>query len=426
MISIHAPLAGCDHRSAGQGGHGGHFSPRTPCGVRRGVSIVAVVGRAFQSTHPLRGATLCPCAFTCLLLHFNPRAPCGVRRKEFQDYSKRFHDISIHAPLAGCDPIKLAPADTTSGFQSTHPLRGATSWELWDRLSAAISIHAPLAGRDAAAVLNRRIYPYFNPRAPCGARPLTASVRRAIWNFNPRAPCGARPNHVSGLTLTMLFQSTRPLRGATTRRRRHDRTPPFQSTRPLRGATSRGSCTTSSRRISIHAPLAGRDALRPQPRAGAPQFQSTRPLRGATRPPQKAASAQDYFNPRAPCGARRQMKQCISRCCAISIHAPLAGRDDESQDDAVQAPAISIHAPLAGRDAISVQTSSLPSTFQSTRPLRGATKASFQISRLRSYFNPRAPCGVRRDKGGAKWIRHDFNPRAPCGVRPASSSSCVG
>ena len=108
MISIHAPLAGCDHRSAGQGGHGGHFSPRTPCGVRRGVSIVAVVGRAFQSTHPLRGATLCPCAFTCLLLHFNPRAPCGVRRKEFQDYSKRFHDISIHAPLAGRDPITSA------------------------------------------------------------------------------------------------------------------------------------------------------------------------------------------------------------------------------------------------------------------------------------------------------------------------------
>ena len=260
MISIHAPLAGCDHRSAGQGGHGGHFSPRTPCGVRRGVSIVAVVGRAFQSTHPLRGATLCPCAFTCLLLHFNPRAPCGVRRKEFQDYSKRFHDISIHAPLAGCDPIKLAPADTTSGFQSTHPLRGATSWELWDRLSAAISIHAPLAGRDAAAVLNRRIYPYFNPRAPCGARPLTASVRRAIWNFNPRAPCGARPNHVSGLTLTMLFQSTRPLRGAT--RCGRNRVPErrnFNPRAPCGARPAHRKKRPQHRTISIHAPLAGRD-----------------------------------------------------------------------------------------------------------------------------------------------------------------------
>ena len=328
MISIHAPLAGCDHRSAGQGGHGGHFSPRTPCGVRRGVSIVAVVGRAFQSTHPLRGATLCPCAFTCLLLHFNPRAPCGVRRKEFQDYSKRFHDISIHAPLAGCDPIKLAPADTTSGFQSTHPLRGATSWELWDRLSAAISIHAPLAGRDAAAVLNRRIYPYFNPRAPCGARPLTASVRRAIWNFNPRAPCGARPNHVSGLTLTMLFQSTRPLRGATTRRRRHDRTPPFQSTRPLRGATAVGDagCVHSrdfnprapcgvrrcgivlrepEEQISIHAPLAGCD-LRPLlPALGSANFNPRAPC-GVRRGGGGDAGSLIHFNPRAPCGVRQR------------------------------------------------------------------------------------------------------------------------
>ena len=126
------------------------FNPRTPCGVRRGVSIVAVVGRAFQSTHPLRGATLCPCAFTCLLLHFNPRAPCGVRRKEFQDYSKRFHDISIHAPLAGRDALRPQPRAGAPQFQSTRPLRGATNVPRKQVLHDKISIHAPLAGRDKA------------------------------------------------------------------------------------------------------------------------------------------------------------------------------------------------------------------------------------------------------------------------------------
>ena len=36
---------------------------------------------------------------------------------------------------------------------------------------------------------------YFNPRAPCGARP-NASIFffSAVTNFNPRAPCGARPD----------------------------------------------------------------------------------------------------------------------------------------------------------------------------------------------------------------------------------------
>ena len=126
-------------------------------------------------------------------------------------------------------------------------------------------------------------------------------------HFNPRAPCGARPNHVSGLTLTMLFQSTRPLRGATgagrcmvgngghfnprapcgARRRDgggmtghphfNPRAPcgarllavvvplhrvEFQSTRPLRGATNVPRKQVLHDKISIHAPLAGRDKAR--------------------------------------------------------------------------------------------------------------------------------------------------------------------
>ena len=58
-ISIHAPLAGCDHGRIRDPGAACHFNPRTPCGVRRLNICAAVCLLTFQSTHPLRGATCC-------------------------------------------------------------------------------------------------------------------------------------------------------------------------------------------------------------------------------------------------------------------------------------------------------------------------------------------------------------------------------
>ena len=58
--------------------------------------------------------------------------------------------ISIHAPHAGCDIP--ARGEVVSGmlFQSTHPMRGATTVkEVMTLSEAAISIHAPHAGCDA-------------------------------------------------------------------------------------------------------------------------------------------------------------------------------------------------------------------------------------------------------------------------------------
>ena len=79
-ISIHAPLAGCDDLRAEHIRRYRYFNPRTPCGVRR----------------------FCACLD-------------GVEEK-----------ISIHAPLAGCDSATVTAWDSTTVFQSTHPLRGAT------------------------------------------------------------------------------------------------------------------------------------------------------------------------------------------------------------------------------------------------------------------------------------------------------------
>ena len=239
------------------------FNPRAPCGARRYKKSSSSYCRIFQSTRPLRGATsfiLWRCTSVTL----------------FQ--STR--------PLRGATPAPYIRAFTPLIFQSTRPLRGATDVDLRVELAIGISIHAPLAGRDGdlTADLTRAVED-FNPRAPCGARrnrfqvcppetpfqstrPLRGATLkpneylRTTSNFNPRAPCGARlpassiPHALNGhfnprapcgarLPAPLMwgsseeFQSTRPLRGATGRRRiiRIQR-PKFQSTRPLRGATS--------------------------------------------------------------------------------------------------------------------------------------------------------------------------------------------
>ena len=85
-----------------------HFNPRTPCGVRP-------QHRSFpRSAHP----------------NFNPRTPCGVR---LTLGSGKFHIV---------------------GFQSTHPVRGATPCQFVPALASA----------------------HFNPRTPCGVRLQTCTT----------------------------------------------------------------------------------------------------------------------------------------------------------------------------------------------------------------------------------------------------------
>ena len=104
--------------------------------------------------------------------NFNPRAPCGAR------LTSRMYTLSA------------------ASFQSTRPMRGATLIpELAIRPMATISIHAPHAGRDHPPILKPYQEMYFNPRAPCGARPIAGSISNSTWKF----------------------QSTRPMRGATLR-----------------------------------------------------------------------------------------------------------------------------------------------------------------------------------------------------------------
>ena len=124
-----------------------------------------------------------------------------------------------------------------------------------------VSIHAPRAGRDRGVMPCSLTSSSFNPRAPCGARPLTRALgpsRTAVSIHAPRAGRDA----TQALAWAMVTV------------------------------------------VSIHAPRAGRDFYIHKIVSQGRQFQSTRPVRGATIKLAHSHFLHKCFNPRAPCGAR--------------------------------------------------------------------------------------------------------------------------
>ena len=165
------------------------------------------------------------------------------------------------APCGARRHYASEPPTGLFGFQPTRPLRGATARSMTPRNNT----------RD------------FNPRAPCGARHYRTAPTYNKQDFNPRAPCGARPGSSGAGAASEGISTHAPLAG-------RDGPQPtkitgfsiFQPTRPLRGATVRKMQARGKDGISTHAPLAGRD------------FDKVVRVFCAL-----------YFNPRAPCGARR-------------------------------------------------------------------------------------------------------------------------
>ena len=144
----------------------------------------------FQSTLPLRGATVSSSFSLSTLTYFNPHSPCGERRarsatccevRNFNPHSpcgERLgrhgaavaeHDFNPHSPCGErhdtiCVHVMLHQ------FQSTLPLRGATQRPDRHQRKSPISIHTPLAGSDHAEVSFVVDDAYFNPHSPCGER----------------------------------------------------------------------------------------------------------------------------------------------------------------------------------------------------------------------------------------------------------------
>ena len=122
--------------------------------------------------------------------------------------------ISIHAPLAGCDP---------PGFPG--------------QAVGEISIHAPLAGCDGSLPFPLPSAPDFNPRTPCGVRLRRATTFTSTQEFQSTHPLRGATGFYNRVPAPRRFQSTHPLRGATRNTSAQAVNFAFQSTHPLRGAT---------------------------------------------------------------------------------------------------------------------------------------------------------------------------------------------
>ena len=145
-----------------------HFNPRTPCEVRLQPAVSFSTLHLFQSTHPMRGATFCIgyCFSTNSISIHAPHARCDLRASQ----PLLSLCISIHAPHARCDVGKIVGRSASGRFQSTHPMRGATSINLFHSLEINISIHAPHARCDIFVNVKTIEMTNFNPRTPCEVR----------------------------------------------------------------------------------------------------------------------------------------------------------------------------------------------------------------------------------------------------------------
>ena len=203
----------------------------------------------------------------------------------------------------------------------------------------------------------------------------------------------------------------------------------------MRGATPTWGTGESIRRVSIHAPRAGRDpsffcsdlslrSFNPRAPCGARQyrrrlqlddveFQSTRPMRGATSSRLKFGCLVTV-SIHAPHAGRDSYPRLSVPSSDVSIHAPHAGRDDGGKGGRCRTE-VSIHAPHAGRDADSATANR--STTVSIHAPRAGRDLLHVLMLLRVVVSIHAP---RAGRDGHWCIPHPppmcFNPRAPCGA----------
>ena len=145
----------------------------------------------------------------------------------------------------------------------------------------------------------------------------------------------------------------------------------FQSTLPVWGATVYGSSRLSWLKISIHAPRVGSDRFQHRFRSAC-AISIHAPRVGSDRPGRRDIAQKGDFNPRSPCGERREDALRLTTSEPISIHAPRVGSDSPSVVSGEIRPSISIHAPRVGSDTLNPIFPAFP-----------------------RYFNPRSPCGER-------------------------------
>ena len=216
---------------------------------------------SFQSTHPVRGAT-----------------PAGPRLSHVTDL------ISIHAPRAGCDAyggvqqtppcnfnprtpcgVRLALPRTQycrPQFQSTHPVRGATTTRGFRRAVARFQSTHPVRGATLKITRAHRPQRFQSTHPVRGATIVRRPGNTTRKNFNPRTPCGVRRPSAKRKWLRLYFNPRTPCGVRHGRSHRYPSRCNFNPRTPcgVRPSGSRSGSYSST--ISIHAPRAGCDIHR--------------------------------------------------------------------------------------------------------------------------------------------------------------------
>ena len=169
------------------------------------------------------------------------------------------------------------------------------------------------------------------------------------------------------------------------------------------------------------------------------EFQPTLPLRGTTSRPDKRNLADAGFNPRSPCGERRQTSSecaylpcfnprspcgerhprrvaCRTRRARFNPRSPCGERRRTRRWPCARPRCFNPRSPCGERRTNTAQVDS-HSQLQPTLPLRGATYQGLSYSEI-CAFQPTLPL-----RGATRASRHRsphpqcFNPRSPCGER---------
>ena len=216
-------------------------------------------------------------------------------------------DISIHAPHARSDFMSSIDLKTNTIFQSTLLMRGATR-------------------RPGPAEALRR--GYFNPRSSCEERHGMRCRSTSGSNFNPRSSCEERRWSGTCSSEHLPFQSTLLMRGATScSMRAFGFVTHFNPRSSCEERHFQNDCRGIVQGISIHAPHARSDLFIKIASRILSTFQSTLLMRGATRMVHGSIECIRHFNPRSSCEERPDANIRRLLYIAISIHAPHARSD---------------------------------------------------------------------------------------------------
>ena len=146
-----------------------NFNPHSPCGERPRSLPSTPARKKFQSTLPLRGAT--PASRRLRdMIEFQSTLPLRGATHLLPG-QPRGKPISIHTPLAGSDHAGTARKGWALYFNPHSPCGERLAFCFNRPHSSIFQSTLPLRGATSRLLRSIRVPKYFNPHSPCGERP---------------------------------------------------------------------------------------------------------------------------------------------------------------------------------------------------------------------------------------------------------------